>query len=70
LALLLEITNRAGNHGRQREVIELLVAAGARVEPQWLDSQKVRADPADGSGSEARYQVPGKTRPNRKQSLR
>jgi hypothetical protein len=36
----------AGNHGRQREVIVVLVAAGARVEPQWLESEKVRANPA------------------------
>jgi len=33
-----------GNHGRQREVV--LVAAGARVEPESLTSEKVRADPA------------------------
>jgi hypothetical protein len=46
LALLLEITNRAGNHGWQRGVIEFLVADRTRVEPQWLDSDKVRADPA------------------------
>jgi ankyrin repeat protein len=36
----------AGNHGRQREVVVLLVAAGARVEPQWLELERVRADPA------------------------
>jgi len=36
----------AGNHGRQREVVALLVAAGARVEPAWLESEKVRADSA------------------------
>jgi len=36
----------AGNRGRQREVIVLLVAAGATVEPQWLESDKVRADAA------------------------
>jgi len=35
----------AGNRGRQREAIALLVAAGARVEPGWLESAKVRADP-------------------------
>ncbi len=35
----------AGNHGRQPEVIALLVAAGAAIEPQWLESEKVRADP-------------------------
>jgi hypothetical protein len=36
----------AGNQGRQRDVIVLLVAAGARVEPAWLEFEKVRADPA------------------------
>ena len=36
----------AGNHGRQREVVVLLVSAGARVEPEWLESEKVRANPA------------------------
>jgi ankyrin repeat protein len=36
----------AGNHGRQREVVALLVAAGARVEPEWLESDKVLADAA------------------------
>lgn len=36
----------AGNCGRQREVIALLVAAGATVEPEWLESEKMRADPA------------------------
>ena len=36
----------AGNHGRQREVVLLLVAAGARVEPDWLESEKVRANQA------------------------
>lgn len=35
----------AGNHGRQREVVALLVAAGACVAPEWLESEKVRADP-------------------------
>jgi uncharacterized protein len=34
----------AGNHGRQPD-IALLVAAGAAIEPQWLESEKVRADP-------------------------
>jgi ankyrin repeat protein len=34
----------AGNHGHQREVVLLLVGAGARVEPEWLESEKVRAD--------------------------
>ena len=30
------------NRGKQREVILLLVAAGARVDPKWFDSEKVR----------------------------
>jgi ankyrin repeat protein len=36
----------AGNHGRQREVVALLVAAGARIQPEWLEDEKVRADAA------------------------
>ena len=36
----------AGNHGRQREVVTLLLAAGATVEPAWLESEKVQADSA------------------------
>jgi ankyrin repeat protein len=36
----------AGNHGRQREVVVLLVTAGAQIEPQWFKSEKVRTDPA------------------------
>ncbi len=36
----------AGNHGRQREVVVLLLAAGARVEPAWLESEKVQTDSA------------------------
>jgi ankyrin repeat protein len=35
----------AGNHGRQREVVALLVTAGASVEPEWLERERVRADP-------------------------
>jgi hypothetical protein len=35
----------AGNYGRQREVVALLVAAGAQVEPDWLEDENVRADP-------------------------
>jgi hypothetical protein len=35
-----------GNHGRQREVAVLLVRAGATVEPEWLESEPVRADTA------------------------
>src|SRR6516225_3557490 len=36
----------AGNQGRQREVAALLVAAGAWVEAEWLESNEVRADPS------------------------
>ena len=36
----------AGNHGRQCEVAALLVAAGARVDPLWLESEQLRADSA------------------------
>lgn len=36
----------AGNHGRQCEVVALLVAAGASVQPEWLESETVRADSA------------------------
>jgi uncharacterized protein len=36
----------AGNHGRQREVVVLLVAGGAKVQPEWLEEEKVREDPA------------------------
>ena len=35
----------AGNHGRQPEVVAVLVAAGASVEPEWLERERVRADP-------------------------
>ena len=34
----------AGNQGRQREVAALLIAAGATVEVQWLESEEVRTD--------------------------
>ena len=34
----------AGNCGRQREVVALLVASGARVEAEWLESENVRVD--------------------------
>jgi hypothetical protein len=37
---------QGGNHGRQREVISLLVSAGATVEPEWLESEEVRGNPA------------------------
>jgi uncharacterized protein len=36
----------AGNVGRQCEVAALLVLAGATVDPRWLESDEVRADPA------------------------
>jgi len=35
----------AGNHGHQREVVTLLVAAGAKVEPDLLQSEMVRTNP-------------------------
>ncbi len=34
----------AGNQGKQCEVAALLVAAGARVEPGWLESAQEHAD--------------------------
>jgi hypothetical protein len=34
----------AGDHGRQREVVALLLAAGAKVEPEWVNSAKVQAE--------------------------
>jgi hypothetical protein len=36
----------AGNQGRQHQVVLLLVGAGAKVEPKWLASEDVRANPA------------------------
>jgi hypothetical protein len=36
----------AGNQGKQREVVALLIAAGAKVESNWLQSDQVRTDPA------------------------
>jgi hypothetical protein len=38
-------TSNPANHGRQREVVLLLVAAGARVEPELLESVQARANP-------------------------
>jgi hypothetical protein len=35
----------AGNVGRQREAVGLLVTAGAHVEPSWLESEDVRGNP-------------------------
>lgn len=35
-----------GNRGEQHKVVALLVAAGARVESEWLESEQVRADAA------------------------
>ena len=34
-----------GNYGRQREAVALLVAAGASVEREWLELDKVRGNP-------------------------
>lgn len=36
----------AGNREKQPQVIVLLVTAGAAIEPQWLESEKVKASPA------------------------
>jgi hypothetical protein len=36
----------AGNHGRQLEVVRLLVAASATVEPEWMESEKIASNPA------------------------
>ena len=36
----------AGNHGRQLEVVRLLVAAGATVEPEWMESEQIASSPA------------------------
>ncbi len=36
----------AGNQGRQCEVAALLVAAGAKVESEWLESEQLRSDSA------------------------
>jgi ankyrin repeat protein len=36
----------AGNQGKQCEVAALLFSAGATVEPEWLESEQVRADTA------------------------
>jgi hypothetical protein len=44
----------AGNRGGQRQVVILLVAAGAAVEPAWLESGKIRADPEMLAGLRAR----------------
>lgn len=35
----------AGNQGRQRDVIALLIGAGAKVEPQWREDEKIRSNP-------------------------
>jgi hypothetical protein len=36
----------AGNQGRQCEVAARLVLAGATVDPRWLESEEILADPA------------------------
>ena len=38
-------TDNPANHGHQREVAALLVARGAKVRPDWLQEDVVRADP-------------------------
>jgi len=35
----------SGSLGKQAEVAAVLVAAGARIDPEWLESEQVRADP-------------------------
>ena len=35
-----------GSRGRHREVVALLVSAGAKVEPKWLLDEQVCGDPA------------------------
>jgi hypothetical protein len=35
----------AGNHGHQRDIASLLVARGAKVRPDWLESEQIRTDP-------------------------
>jgi hypothetical protein len=35
-----------GSYAHHHEVVALLVAAGAKVEPAWLMDEQVRADPA------------------------
>ena len=44
----------AGNRGRQCEVAALLVAAGAKLEPQWLQSEKLLTDDAMRAALEGR----------------
>ncbi len=34
------------SYGKHREVVSLLVRAGATIDPQWLESEQVRADAA------------------------
>ncbi|MGD0630177.1 MAG: ankyrin repeat domain-containing protein [Terracidiphilus sp.] len=48
----------AGDQGRQCEVVALLVAAGARVDPLWLQSEPIRAD-LDLLGALRTRQAPG-----------
>jgi ankyrin repeat protein len=39
-------SSSVGNHGRQCEVVRLLVAAGAKIEREWMESEKVASSPA------------------------
>jgi len=39
-------TENPANHGHQREVAAILVSHGAKVRPDWLQEEAVRADPA------------------------
>jgi hypothetical protein len=36
----------AENHGRQCEIVRLLVAAGAKIETEWMESENVASSPA------------------------
>jgi hypothetical protein len=36
----------AGNRGRQCEIVRLLVATGAKIETEWMESEKVASSPA------------------------
>jgi ankyrin repeat protein len=36
----------AGNHGRQLEVVKLLVVTGATLEPEWMKFGKITSSPA------------------------
>jgi len=43
-AIHVYVNARDGSKGRHREVVELLVSAGATVDPKWLEEEKIRGD--------------------------